>query len=222
MGKSIRTHHRFVGLDHKTGGLTDHAAGGQDVARIDTHIKTEIVTARLHCHDHFFQRAIACTLAQPVDGALDLTCPADLHTGQGVGHRHAQVVVAMHRPDRFVGVGDALAQSADELTIKLGHRVTHRVGHVDGGGALGDHGLQDAAQEIHVTAVTIFRAELHIAHKVAGKAHRLLGLFKHLVGCHAQLLFHVQGRSGNEGVNASVVGPFEGFGGARDVAVIGS
>ena len=30
---------------------------------------------------------------------FDLTCAADLHTGQGVGYSHTQIVVAVHRPD---------------------------------------------------------------------------------------------------------------------------
>jgi hypothetical protein len=34
--------------------------------------------------------AVAGTLAQAVDGALDLARAADLHAGQRVGHRHAR------------------------------------------------------------------------------------------------------------------------------------
>jgi hypothetical protein len=56
-----------------------------------------------------------------------------------------------------------------------------------------DHGLEHAAQEIHVAAVSIFRAEFDVAHQVAREPDRQLGLLEHLVRCHAQLLLHVQG-----------------------------
>ena len=211
MGKGIGTHHGFVGLHHKTGGLAHHAAGRQDVLRLDAQGQAEIVFAGFHRHDNFFQGTVTGAFPQAVDGAFHLPRTANLHTSQRVGDRHAQIVVAMHRPNRLVGIGNAFAQGFDEVAVQLGDGITHRVGHVDGGGALFDNSFQDTAQIVHITAVTVFWAEFHIGHQVAGKPHRLLGLFKHLVGCHAQLLFHVQGRSGDEGVNPRVVGAFQGF-----------
>jgi hypothetical protein len=43
-----------------------------------------------------------------------------------------------------------------------------------------DHGLDHAAQEVHVAAVAVFGAELDVAHQVAREAHRQLGLLEHL------------------------------------------
>ena len=61
------------------------------------------------------------------------TCRAPVHhRGERVGHRHAEVVVAVRRPDRLVGVGDAVEQGLEELAPVLGHAVAHGVGHVDG------------------------------------------------------------------------------------------
>ena len=82
MRKSIGTDYRLVGLDHEAGGLADHAAGSHDVQRVDVHVQVKVIAARFHCHDDLFERAIAGTLAQAVDGALHLTCAADLHAGQ--------------------------------------------------------------------------------------------------------------------------------------------
>ena len=165
-------------------------------------VQAEVVAARLHRHHHFFERAVAGALAQAVDRALDLARAADLHAGQRVGHRHAQVVVAMHRPDRLVGVGNALAQVADELAVQLGDRVAHGVGDVDRGRAFGDHRLEHAAQEVGVGAVAVLGRELDVAAQVAREAHRQPGLLEHLVGRHAQLLLHVQRAGGDEGVDA--------------------
>ena len=82
MGKGIGTHHRFVRLDHEAGGLADHAAGSDDVQRVNVHVQIKIVAACFHGHNDLFKRAIAGTLAQAIDGALHLTRTADLHAGQ--------------------------------------------------------------------------------------------------------------------------------------------
>jgi hypothetical protein len=96
VGKGIGPHHGLVGLNHKAGGLAHHAAGGQDVPGIDGAIQTKVVAPGFDGHHHLFQRAIASPLTQTIDGALDLSRPANFDPGQGVGHRHAQIVVAVH------------------------------------------------------------------------------------------------------------------------------
>ena len=130
--------------------------------------------------------------------------------------------MAVHGPDGLVAVGNALAQRLDEVAIQLGYGITHGVGHVDGGGTLGDHRLEHTAEEVRVAAVAVFGAELDVTDQIARKAHRLLGLFQHLVRRHAQLLFHVQRAGGNERVDARTVGTLERFRGPRDVPVIGT
>jgi hypothetical protein len=135
---------------------------------------------------------------------------------------HAQVVVAVHRPDRLVGVGHALAQGPDELTIQFGNGIADGVGDVDGGRALFDHRLQDTAEEVHVAAVAVFRAELDVIDQIARETHRLDRLLQHLLARHAQLLLHVELAGGNEGVDAGAVRALERLGGARDVAVVGA
>ena len=97
----------------------------------------------------------------------------------------------MHGPDSLVAVGHALAQIANEFTIQLGNRIAHGIGHIDGGGAFVDHRLDHAAQEVGLAAVAVFGAELDVLDQITAKAHRLLGLFQHLLGCHAQLFLHV-------------------------------
>ena len=220
--KGIGSHHSFVGLHHKARGLAHHAAGGQDVSGIDAAIQAKVVAPGFDGHHHLFQRAIARPLTQSIDGALDLARATDLDTRQGVGHRHAQIVVAVHRPNGFVAVGDALAQSANEFAIQLRNGIAHRVRHIDGGGAFLDDGFDHTAQKVHIAAVAIFRAEFNVIEQVAGKTHRLTGLLKHLVGRHAQLFLHVQGRGGNEGMDAAPFRTFEGLGRSRNISVVGS
>ena len=147
MREGVGAHHRLVGLHDEAGGLRP-AASRHDLRGVDADVEAEVVAARLHRHHDFLERAVAGALAQAVDGALHLARAAELHAGQRVGHRHAQVVVAVHRPDRLVGVGDALAQLADELAVQPGIGVADGVRDVDGGRAFGDHGLEHAAQEV--------------------------------------------------------------------------
>ena len=222
VGKGVCAHHRLVGLHHKACGLADHAAGRQNMPGIDIEVQAKVVAPGFDRHHHFFQAAVTRALAQAVDGAFHLAGAANLHAGQRIGYRHAEVVVAMHGPYRLVGVGNALAQRFDEIAIELRHGVAHRVGHVDGGGALGNHGFEHAAQVVRVAAVAVFGTELNVFHQIAGKTHRLLGLLKHLVGRHAQLLFHMQRRGGNKGVDAGALRAFERLGRARNVAVVGA
>ena len=49
---------------------------------VDAHGQVKVVFARFHGHDDLFQRTVACTFAQPIDRALDLTCTTDFHAGQ--------------------------------------------------------------------------------------------------------------------------------------------
>ena len=44
-----------------------------------------------------------------------------------VGDRQPEVVVAVHRPDHLVGIGNALAQRPDQRAELLGQRVADRV-----------------------------------------------------------------------------------------------
>ena len=128
----------------------------------------------------------------------------------------------MHGPDGLVTVGNALAQRFDEVAVKLRHRITHRVWHINRRCSLVNHGFKDATQIVNVAAIAVLGTELDIRHQIAGKTHREPGLFQYLLRRHAQLLFHVQRAGGDEGMNTGVAGAFEGFSGARNIAVIGA
>ena len=55
---------------------------------VNAGLEGELVVAGLHRHDDFFEGGIACTLANTVDGTLDLPGSAH-HAGDGVGDRQA-------------------------------------------------------------------------------------------------------------------------------------
>ena len=87
---------------------------GTSRVRVDAGPGGVIIAARAQRHDDFFQRAVARPLAQSVDRAFDLARPG-LDGRQAVGHRHAQVVVAMDADDRPVDVRHAVSQRADDF-----------------------------------------------------------------------------------------------------------
>ena len=102
MRERIGTDHCLVGLNDKPCGLAHHTACGQDLLGVDVHVKPKVVPPGFDCHYDLLQRAIARALAQAVDGAFHLACTANLYACQRIGNCHTQVVMAMHRPDRFV------------------------------------------------------------------------------------------------------------------------
>ena len=108
------------------------------------------------------------------------------------------------------------------MAVQLGHGIADRIGNIDGGGTLGNHGLADSHQEVHVAAVAVFGAEFDIGHQVARKSHRAARLLQYFFRAHAQLHFHVQRAGGNEGVDARPFAALQRIGGAADVAIVGA
>ena len=72
----------------------------------------EVILARPHGHDDFFEGAVAGPFAEAVDGAFDLA-GAFLEGGQAVGDGQAQVVVAMDADDDLVDAADVFASGGE-------------------------------------------------------------------------------------------------------------
>ena len=101
---------------------------------VDADLVGQHVAARLDGHHDLFQRGVAGPLADAVDGAFDLPA-AGADAGQRVGHRHAEIVVAVHGEDHLLRARHLLHHGAEHLEVFLGRGVAHGVGQVDGGGA---------------------------------------------------------------------------------------
>ena len=96
MQKGVAAHNGLVQRRGLTDDGIDGLAGTVDLGGVQPGLIGEEAGTGAHGHDHFLQRGVAGPLAQSVDRALDL--PRAAHdAGQGVGHRHAQVIVAVHR-----------------------------------------------------------------------------------------------------------------------------
>jgi hypothetical protein len=145
-----------------------------------------------------------------------------MHGGEAVGHRKAQVVVAMHRPDHLVGIGNPFAQLVNALRILFGNVVANRVRNVDGGRTFLDHRFDDPAQEIELRAAGVFAGKLDVGDSVARKAHSVPGRDENVLGRHAQLLLHVDRAGCNERMDAPGLRRLDRFQRPRDVLVEGA
>ena len=140
------------------------------------------------------------------------------HAGERVGHRHAEIVVAMRGEARLVGIRHALAQHLDQGEIFLRHGIADGVGNVDGGGAGIDRGLDAAAEEIVLGAGAVLARPFDVVGVVARardlRDHHLVDLVRLLL----QLPLHVHRRGGEEGMDAPALGRLDRLGAAVDVA----
>ena len=220
MRECVRAHDGLVRLYHEPGDLRHDPRGRHDLGGVDAGFEPEEILTRAHSHHDLFQRCVAGALAQTIDRTFHLPRPADHYGRERVRHRHAKVVMAVHRPDRLVGVGDPFAQVADELAELLRHGVSDRIRHVDRRGAFRNHCFDHAAEEIGIGPAAILGREFDVAAMLAGKADRELGLFVDLVPGHAQLFFHVQVAGREENVEPRRLGACKRVQPALDVLVV--
>ena len=159
---------RLVVLHRERGRRRHQLGGAVELLGIDADLVGQHVAARLDGHHDLFQRGVARALADAVDGAFDLPA-AGADAGQRVGHRHAEIVVAVHREDRLLRARHLLHHGAEHLVVFLGRGVAHRVGQVDGGGAGLDGGLHAAAEIVDLGAGGVLGRPLHVLAPSCGR-----------------------------------------------------
>ena len=94
--------------------------------------------------------------------------------------------------------------SAGEL---IGRGIADRVGNVDGGGARLDRGLDAAAEEIVLGAGRVHRRPFDVVGVAARARHRRGDALQHLVLVDAHLIFAVERRGADEGMDAAALRP---------------
>ena len=138
--------------------------------------------------------------------------------GERVRHRHAEIVVAVHREARLVGIRHALAHHLEQREVFLRHRVADGVGDVDGGGAGLDRGLDAAAEEIVLGAGAVLAPTTRRRRCGCARASPARSPARRPArGVHLELPLHVHRRGGDEGVDAPALGRLDRLGAAVDV-----
>ena len=232
MGKGIGANDGFVGLHRHAGEVGDQAGGLVDLLGLDSceglaavlgsaQVAVEVTTAHMQRHHKLFQRGIAGTLTDAIDGALELPCTI-FDSFQEVGHGQAQVVVAMHGDHRLADVGHMGVDAGDQGTKFSGCGVAHRVGNIDRGGPSRNRRFDHLVHEFGIAAPGVLAGELHVFHQGAGIGHHLWNDLQHLGAALAQLVLQVNVAGGQKGVNALARGRCHGIGASFDVAACGT
>ncbi|KAF5036469.1 hypothetical protein DSECCO2_574740 [anaerobic digester metagenome] len=208
VGKGVAPDDRRIGRYGLADDAGEAAARGENLLGDDARGQIIVVGPGDEAHDHLLQGGIAGALADAGEGHFGLA-RAGVQRGQGVGHAEAEVVVAVHGEGDFVRTCDRGQEVADEVREFGGLGVTHGVGDVDDGRAGGDHAVADFDQELGVGARGVLGRELDLDAFGYGMAHGRLGHLQHLRRGLAELVLHVQGRGGEEGVDALAFGVFD-------------
>ena len=214
MGEGVGTHDRLVGL-HRHAGEVAHQArrlgdllgahSGERLGALSRPAQegVEVAAAHVQRHHQLLQRGVAGSLTDAVDRALQLAS-AVLHRLQEVGHRQAQVVVAVHRDHGLIDIGHVGVDAGNQLAELRRRGIAHRVGDVDRGGTGPDRRFDHLIHELRITAAGVLAGELHVVHQGAGVIHHLGGDRQHLGAGLAQLVLQVDVAGGDEGVDAPI------------------
>ena len=174
-------------------------AGGNEARGVDAGGERQRIGPHFERHHNFFERGVAGTLANAVDGALHLA-GARLHRGNRVGDGQAEIVVAVGRQDG--PVAEQLLHGREHLLDVGRQRVADGIGQVDRGGARLDRRDRNLAQECQVAARRILGRELDVGAERPGVRDRTLDLFQTLRPRDAQLVFEVDVRGGEKHMEA--------------------
>ena len=161
VGEGVFADDRLVILHGKARRMGDLAADPDQFGCIDACVIGHDVVAHFERHDDFFEGGVAGALAQTIDRAFDLTCPAG-DCGQCIGRRHAQIIVAMGGKDHIIGAWHGLDQAFDQIGTLDRGGVADGIGDVDRRRACLDRDFNHAAQVIPFRACGIHRRPLHI------------------------------------------------------------
>jgi hypothetical protein len=131
-------------------------------------VHAEVIAARAQGHDHFFESSVPCPFADAVDGAFHLA-RAVLHAGERIGHRKAQIVMAMDADGSALNVGHSLADRPDQAAVLLGHGVAGGVRNVDYRSSGIDRGFDHFEEVTGIGAAGILGVELDVVGILAGK-----------------------------------------------------
>jgi hypothetical protein len=149
-------------------------------------------------------------------------CRAPASTAaSAVRRRHAEVVVAMGRDRHLVHPRHALEQHPDQGRALPGRRVAHRVGDVDRGRTRPDRDLADPREVVVLGPRRVHRRPLHVLAEVAGMGDGGVDALGHRLLVEAHLVFPVQRRGADEGVDARAPGVAHRLPGPVDVGEVG-
>ncbi|MOA45747.1 hypothetical protein D3C78_1681800 [compost metagenome] len=88
MGEGIRSNDRFVTRDYHACQSAHKTACFRDFLQVQRRLSAEVIRTRSKRHRYLFERCIACSLADTVNGALHLVSTIQ-NGSQGIRRSHA-------------------------------------------------------------------------------------------------------------------------------------
>ena len=199
--EGVLADHRLVRLDVHAGDGREQARRLEDLLRPHLGVGLEEVPPRLEGHHDLFEGGVAGPFPDAVDGALDL--PRSRPNGrQRVGHRLAEIVVAVHGQNGLGAVLHLLPDLHDPEEPLLGDGVADGIGDVDGARAGVDDRLQHLAHVVEVRPRGILGRELDVLAVSARVFDGLHCRLQHLGAALPELVLQMDVRRRHEGVDA--------------------
>ena len=202
VGERVRPHDRFVRLHRDIAYFAHQSACADYFFCVNTygHVRKQVLPD-LEGHDNLFERRISRALAEPVDRALDLAS-AVRNRGERIRRGHTEIVMTMHRNDRFVDIRHPIENRVDYPGKMLRCRIPDRIGDIDRRSATGDRGLHDTAQKIDPGTARVFRRKLHIAAQPSRKFDAYTDHGEHVIFGFTEFFLDVDRRCTDKGMNA--------------------
>jgi len=126
--------------------------------------------------------------------------------------------MAVHAEYGLAGIGRMFNDVADKSGIFTGNGISYSIRQVDGGRSCLDYFRHHAHQKVRMGTGGILSGKFDIRRISGGTFHARYRHFHHLIRAFAQLVFHVDGRCGEEGVNTRLRCMANGFPCAIDIS----
>jgi len=211
----------LVGLHRNAGDLREEPGRLVNLLGFDSGVKAVQILARGERHDDFLHGRVARPLADAVDRAFDLA-RARADGGQRVGHRQPQIVVAVDGENRPVDVFDVGEKIGDEVAEFLGDGIADRVRNIDGDRARIDDGRDHLHEIVAVRSRGVHRRELYVVGVGFCQPDGRDRFVEHLRPALLELVFQVDVRRRNKGMDARMRRGLDGLPGPVDVHFVGA
>ena len=159
-------------------------------------------SAHAACHHDLLEGGVAGSLADSVDGALDLR-GSGRDRSKGVRSSEAQIIVTVRTQHDAIAPGHPFPNVPEHGSVLGRRRVADRVRQIDRAGPFLDCGFHYPAEKVRVCATGVLGGELHVIGVLACPANRLACHLENRRSSGAKLLADMQVRSGHENVNAA-------------------
>ncbi len=141
VGEGVLTHNGFVRLNLHSCDFTHQTTGFHDLFRHNCRIRIKKVFTGAQSHDHFFKCRIACTLSNPVDRTLNLSCSSTNGT-QRICNSKPQIIMTMHGNHGLIDIGNLFSNPLNQQVELFRGRVSDGIGNVDCCRPRSNHGFQ--------------------------------------------------------------------------------